>query len=299
MSASAEVAKGQVEPRRTAPVAVDPVWMLRVELADELPGVMDAREKVATAPVGRPLAARLTALGKVPFCAVAVIVYCAEPPGWIVCGAVGCAEGEGWGPAVPVPLKARRLRRAGGVVGNGERGRESRRRCRGEGDMDQAIRSPRPAWFRRRSLPVATAKSAALVPVTVMPVMFSVALPELVSVALCAALVAPTVAVKLSGEADDKEATGAADEAMPKLAVTLSGALMVTVVEALFAAATLPVQFVNEKPVFGRGREADHGTRRIERARMAGDYGSVGSGAGGSGQLIGRGGEGCGVGRGA
>ena len=100
-------------------------------------------------------------------------------------------------------------------------------------------------------LPVAMAKSAALVPVTVMPVILSVALPELVSVALCAALVAPTVAVKLSGEADDKEATGAADEAMPKLAVTLSGALMVTVVEALFAAATLPVQFVNEKPVFG------------------------------------------------
>lgn len=98
-------------------------------------------------------------------------------------------------------------------------------------------------------VPVETAKSAGLVPVMVMPVMFSVALPELVSVALCAALVAPTVAVKLSGEADDKEATGAADEAMPKLAVTLWGALMVTVVEALFAEATLPVQFTNEKPV--------------------------------------------------
>jgi hypothetical protein len=81
MIASADVAKGHVELRVAAVAVVVPVWMLRVELAVELPGVMDAGEKVATAPVGRPLAARLTALGKVPFCAVAVIVYCAEPPG--------------------------------------------------------------------------------------------------------------------------------------------------------------------------------------------------------------------------
>lgn len=55
--------------------------MLSVELAEELPGVTEAGEKVATAPVGRPLAVRLTALENVPFCAVAVIVYCAVPPG--------------------------------------------------------------------------------------------------------------------------------------------------------------------------------------------------------------------------
>jgi hypothetical protein len=94
-------------------------------------------------------------------------------------------------------------------------------------------------------LPVETAKSVGLVPVMVMPVMFSVALPEFVSVALCAALVVPTVAVKLSGESDDNEATGAAAATVPKLAVTLWGAFMVRVVDALFADATLPVQFVN------------------------------------------------------
>ena len=96
--------------------------------------------------------------------------------------------------------------------------------------------------------PVETAKSAGLVPVMVMPGMFSVALPEFVSVALCAALVVPTVAVKVGGERADNEATGAATTA-PKLAVTLCGALMVMVVASLLAEATLPVQFVNENPV--------------------------------------------------
>jgi hypothetical protein len=54
--------------------------MLSVELADELPGVTDTGEKVATAPVGRPLAERLTGLENVPFCAVAVMVNWAAPP---------------------------------------------------------------------------------------------------------------------------------------------------------------------------------------------------------------------------
>ena len=76
----------------------------------------------------------------------------------------------------------------------------------------------------------------------------SVALPELVSVALCAALMVPETPLNVS-VVGVKTATGAAAATMPKLAVTLSGALMVTVVEALFAEATLPVQFTNEKPV--------------------------------------------------
>ena len=104
ISASAEVAKGQVEPRRTAAVAVDPVWMLSVELADELPGVMEPGLNVAMAPVGIPLAERVTALENVPFCAVAVMVNCAVPPGWMVCGAVGELRVKVGG-AVPVPLR--------------------------------------------------------------------------------------------------------------------------------------------------------------------------------------------------
>jgi hypothetical protein len=55
--------------------------MLSVELADELPGVTEAGVNVAMAPAGSPLAMRATALENVPFCAVAVMVNCAVPPG--------------------------------------------------------------------------------------------------------------------------------------------------------------------------------------------------------------------------
>jgi hypothetical protein len=85
----------------------------------------------------------------------------------------------------------------------------------------------------------------------VMPLIDKVALPEFVSVALCAALVVPTVAVNVGGERDDNVATGAATTVAPKFAVTLSGAFMVTVVAALPALATLPAQFKNEKPELG------------------------------------------------
>jgi hypothetical protein len=55
--------------------------MVSVELADELPGVIDACENEAVAPEGSPLAARVTALENEPFCAVTVMEYCADPPG--------------------------------------------------------------------------------------------------------------------------------------------------------------------------------------------------------------------------
>ena len=84
-----------------------------------------------------------------------------------------------------------------------------------------------------------------------MPVMVRTALPEFVSVALCAALVVPAPAVKVSVDREENEATGAATTVAAKFAVTLCGALMVTVVEALFAEATLPVQLLNEKPALG------------------------------------------------
>ena len=80
MTASAGASSGHVEPVGADAVAVDAVWMLSVELAEEPPGVTDAGEKVATAPVGRPLAVRLTGLENVPFCAVAVMVNWAAPP---------------------------------------------------------------------------------------------------------------------------------------------------------------------------------------------------------------------------
>ena len=82
------------------------VWMLSVEVADELPGVIEAGLKVAVAPTGNPFAARMTALGKLPFSAVAVMVYCAVPPGWTVCVVVDEVTAYvGGGGAVPVPLR--------------------------------------------------------------------------------------------------------------------------------------------------------------------------------------------------
>ena len=95
--------------------------------------------------------------------------------------------------------------------------------------------------------PVVVAKSDGLVPPMAMLLMFRVALPVLESVAKSADDVVPTsVLVKVS--AGVSVATGAV--ATMKFAVTLSGAVMVMVVEALLALATLPVQLTNAKPVF-------------------------------------------------
>lgn len=99
-------------------------------------------------------------------------------------------------------------------------------------------------------LPVEMAKSVGLVPAIVMPVMFSVVLPEFASVALCAALVVPEALLNVN-VAGVNAATGAAATAALKFAVTLSGAFMVTDVDALLAEATSPVQFENEKPASG------------------------------------------------
>jgi hypothetical protein len=78
--------------------------MLSVELTDEFPGVTDAGVKLPMAPVGSPLAERLTALENVPFCEVAMIVNCAVPPGWMVCGGVGEVRVK-VGIGVPVPVR--------------------------------------------------------------------------------------------------------------------------------------------------------------------------------------------------
>jgi hypothetical protein len=60
-----------------------------VEVAADAPGVtLLEGVKVAVAPAGKPLAASVTAFENAPFCGVTVMEYCAEPPGWMVCGAV-------------------------------------------------------------------------------------------------------------------------------------------------------------------------------------------------------------------
>lgn len=71
-------------------------------------------------------------------------------------------------------------------------------------------------------IPFAMEKSAELVPVMVMPAIESGALPELVSVAVCAALVAPETAVKVS-VAGVSEAMGAAGAVPVPLKATVCG----------------------------------------------------------------------------
>ena len=73
MSASTGAASGHCGFFSGVAVATAEVWMVSVEVADELPGVIEVGAKVAVAPVGRPLAASVTGLENVPFCAVAVM----------------------------------------------------------------------------------------------------------------------------------------------------------------------------------------------------------------------------------
>ena len=93
--------------------------------------------------------------------------------------------------------------------------------------------------------PVVVAKSGGLVPPIAMLLIFRVALPLLESVAKSADEVVPTVVL---GNESDGVSVAAGAVATMKFAVTLSGALMVTVVEALLALATLPVQLANLNP---------------------------------------------------
>ena len=88
-------------------------------------------------------------------------------------------------------------------------------------------------------MPVVTAKSVGFVPVIVMPVIVSDALPVFESIATCATLATLVVDVKLS-EGGVSEPTGAVTTTAEKLPVTLCGALMVIVVEALPAPRVSP-----------------------------------------------------------
>ena len=96
--------------------------------------------------------------------------------------------------------------------------------------------------------PVVMPKSLGLVPPMVMLLMLSVALPVLDSVADSADEVVPTV-VFWNVSVVVSEAMGVA--ALVKLAVTICGELMVMVVDALLALATLPVQLTNASPELG------------------------------------------------
>lgn len=75
-------------------------------VAAELPGVSEAGEKVAVAPVGKPVAEKVTGFEYAPFCGVTVMEYCAEPPACTVCAVVDeVMVNVGGGGTVPVPVR--------------------------------------------------------------------------------------------------------------------------------------------------------------------------------------------------
>jgi hypothetical protein len=61
------------------------VWMVSVLLAPAVPGVTETGEKVATAPVGKPVTDSVTGLLKLPLTEVTLMVKVASPPGFTVC----------------------------------------------------------------------------------------------------------------------------------------------------------------------------------------------------------------------
>ena len=100
--ASAGVARGRAEPVTAADEVV--VSIVSVEVAEVLPGVTLEWEKVAVAPGGSPVAARVTAGIVAPFCAVTVRENCAEPPGEMDCAGAEEAITKS-GDDVPEPVR--------------------------------------------------------------------------------------------------------------------------------------------------------------------------------------------------
>ena len=152
--------------------------------------MMEAGAKVAVAPAGSPVAASVTGLANVPFCALTVMEYWALPPGSTVWGCVDAVMVK-LGATVPVPLRdtvwgdpdalsasdsvAVKLPVAAGVKVTERVQFEPAAR-----DSPQVL-----VWL----------KSEGLAPVRVIPVMVRVALPGFESMTTWAVAVVFTVAV--------------------------------------------------------------------------------------------------------
>jgi len=214
---------------------VDAVLMVSVDVAGELPGVTEAGVKEAVAPAGRPLAENVTVLEYEPLMGVTEMTKLAVPPRVTVC--VPLVElTVKLGAAVPVPLRV--------TVWGEPAALSATLRVAAKVAADVGANVTDMAQFAPAARVVPQVllwlKLAAPLPVSEMPEMASAALPVFVSVADCDALVVPAVAVKVS--VGGVRVT-AGRRAM-KFAVTLWGALMVTVVVGLPPLATLPVQLL-------------------------------------------------------
>jgi hypothetical protein len=211
------------------------VLMVSVDVAGELPGVTEAGVKDAVAPAGSPLAENVTVLENDPLTGVTEMVKLAVPPRVTVCEVLVELTVK-LGAAVPVPLRV--------TVWGEPAALSATLRAAAKIAADDGVNVIDMAQFApgARVLPqvLVWPKLAAPLPVSEMPEIASAALPVFVSVADCAALVAPVIAVKVS--VGGVRVT--AGRVAIKLAVTVCGALIVTVVEELPALATLPVQLL-------------------------------------------------------
>jgi hypothetical protein len=180
--------KGQSNP----PAIVLPVWMVRVELADALPGVTETGLKLAVAPAGRPVAESVTTPEKTPFCGVTAMEYVAMPPcvtvwvGFVVVTA-------NVGVALPVPLSAIRWGEPNALSAT----LKVPLKLAAEAGVKVTERTQLEPGARDAPHVFVCANADGLAPPIVIPVIVRGALPVFDRVDVCATLVAPMVALKL------------------------------------------------------------------------------------------------------
>jgi len=201
----------------------DVVWMESTLLAPLAPGVTDDGAKVAVKPLGRPVAVSWIALSKSPPIPVVLTVNWATAPGATVfSGGVTVRVKSVAGGALPVPLR---------VAVWGELAALSAT------EID-AVKLPAVAGVKVAEIvqvepaasdvpqavsEVVMAKSAALAPVSVMPVMFSTALPVLESVVDIAVAVDPAVVAGKVSVVGERLATGTGAAVPVPLRVAVCG----------------------------------------------------------------------------
>ena len=174
-------------PRRSRPV-VTGTWTVSCDVADPLPGVTEGGANVAVAPAGSPLTENVTGDENVPFCAATMIPYCAVPPRVAVCAVVDTESVNVAAPAAvpvrlavcgdPAPLSATLTFAVSDPADPGVNVTEMVQLEPAATDAPQLL---------------VCAKLLAFVPVIVILVIVSAAVPVLDSVNGFAALVVPTV----------------------------------------------------------------------------------------------------------
>jgi hypothetical protein len=197
--------------------------MESVLLAPLAPGVTDAGEKLTVKPLGRPVAVSWMALSKSPPMPAVLMVKFATEPGATVCaGGVAVRVKSVARGALPVPV---RVTVWGELAALSATEIDAVKLPDAEGVKVAAMVQVAPAAsVEAQVVPVvAMAKSVGLAPVSVMPVMLSVALPVLERVVESAVAVVPAVVAGKLSVVGERLATGAGAAVPLPLRVTVWG----------------------------------------------------------------------------